>query len=196
MGMAPGGFLATAMKLNKNSGAKATGFSLPIADGGYQSLVPKREDIDVGYLDVTMLAADLGFENIPTDHPDTNKFLPRQFEPGQKFELVICSRSVVPAHNLDDYRKATGPRRLTTSLLALGLERLSPGGTMIVLFQKLEAWTTEAHIYLFKKFCKKIFLFNPKRGVRTARRSTWSLLLRPFLQSKHGRGSGELLRSV
>ncbi|KAJ0335168.1 hypothetical protein COL922a_009627 [Colletotrichum nupharicola] len=34
MGMAPGGFLATAMKLNKNSGVKAIGFSLPITDGG------------------------------------------------------------------------------------------------------------------------------------------------------------------
>ncbi|KAF5522874.1 hypothetical protein CGCA056_v005621 [Colletotrichum aenigma] len=87
MGMAPGGFLATAMRLNKNSGAKAIGFSLPTADGGYQSLVPKSEDIDVRYLDVTMLAADLGFENIPTDHPDADKFLPRQFEPGQKFDL-------------------------------------------------------------------------------------------------------------
>ncbi|KAI8264467.1 hypothetical protein K4K56_005397 [Colletotrichum sp. SAR 10_98] len=164
MGMAPGGFLATAMKLNKNSGAKAIGFSLPIADGGYQSLVPKSEDIDVRYLDVTMLAADLGFENIPTDHPDADKFLPRQFEPGQKFDLVICSSSVVREHQVDDCRKKTEPRRLTTSQLALGLERLNPGGTMIVLFHKVEAWTTVLQLYRFSKFCKKVFLFKPTKG--------------------------------
>ncbi|KAH0441157.1 hypothetical protein CcaCcLH18_02067 [Colletotrichum camelliae] len=164
MGMAPGGFLATAMKLNENSGAKAIGFSLPIADGGYQSLVPKSKDIDVRYLDVTMLAADLGFENIPIDHPDAGKFLPRQFEPGQKFDLVICSSSVVREHDVDDYRKKTKPRRLTTSQLALGLERLNPGGTMIVLFHKVEAWTTVLQLYRFRKFCKKVLLFKPTKG--------------------------------
>ncbi|KAF4835273.1 hypothetical protein CGCTS75_v002823 [Colletotrichum tropicale] len=145
MGMAPGGFLATAMKLNP--GAKAVGFSLPIADGGYQSLVPEREDIDVRYLDVTMLAGDLGFENIPADHPDAEKFLPRQFEPGRKFDLVICSSSVVHEHKL-----------------ALGLERLNPGGTMIVLFHNVEAWTTVVQMYRFSKFCKKLFLFKPTKG--------------------------------
>ncbi|KAF4857161.1 hypothetical protein CGCSCA4_v000091 [Colletotrichum siamense] len=162
MGMAPGGFLATAMKLNP--GAKAVGFSLPIADGGYQSLVPEREDIDVRYLDVTMLAGDLGFDNIPADHPDAEMFLPRQFEPGRKFDLVICSSSVVHEHKVGDYRKITEPRRLATSQLALGLERLNPGGTMIVLFHNVEAWTTVVQLYRFRKFCKKLFLFKPTKG--------------------------------
>ncbi|WDK17052.1 hypothetical protein CGRA01v4_08335 [Colletotrichum graminicola] len=162
MGMAPGGFLATAMRLNPR--AKALGLSLPIANGGYPSLVPEREDIDLRYLDVTMLAADLGFEDIPADHPDADKFLPRQFEPGRKFDLVICSSSVVREHEVGEYRKITEPRRLTTSQLALGLERLIPGGTMVVLFHKVEAWTTVVQLYRFSKFCEKLFLFKPTKG--------------------------------
>ncbi|EQB56241.1 hypothetical protein CGLO_03778 [Colletotrichum gloeosporioides Cg-14] len=172
MGMAPGGFLATAVKLNP--GAKAVGFSLPICDGGYRSLAPKSKDIDIRYLDVTMLAADLGYDNITADHPDADKFLSRQFEPGQRFDLVICSSSVVRDHQLDDYRKKTEPRRLTTSQLALGLERLNPGGTMIVLFHKVEAWTTVLQLYRFSKFCKKVFLFKPTKG--HAKRSSFYMI--------------------
>ncbi|KAK0378501.1 hypothetical protein CLIM01_04130 [Colletotrichum limetticola] len=78
-----------------NTGAQAMGFGLPEFDGGHRVMIPNNLDIDRRDVDVTMLAADMGINDIPADHPDFAKFLPRQFMPGQQFDLVICGGTVV-----------------------------------------------------------------------------------------------------
>ncbi|CCF46354.1 hypothetical protein CH063_15132, partial [Colletotrichum higginsianum] len=71
MGMAPGGFLAVAMELNP--GAHAMGFSLPEPAGGHKVMLPDDANIDRRDLDVTMLAEDLGFTEIPSNNPDAGR---------------------------------------------------------------------------------------------------------------------------
>ncbi|OHF02958.1 hypothetical protein CORC01_01716 [Colletotrichum orchidophilum] len=161
MGMAPGGFLATAMHLNP--GAHAMGFSLPDSDGGHKVMIPDNLDIDRRDVDVTMLAADMGVQDIPADHPDFDKFLDCQFTPGQQFDLVICGGTKVNKQERAPYRMKSESHRVTTSQLALGLERLNPGGTMVVLFHKVEAWGTVRELYSFSQF-SKIRIFKPTTG--------------------------------
>lgn len=86
-----------------------------------------------------MLAADLSFKDIPADHPDANQFLRHQFKPGQTFNLVIYSSSIIRNHQVGNFRQKTEPQRLATSQRALGLEQLNPSSTIVVLFYKVEA---------------------------------------------------------
>ncbi|KAJ4025852.1 hypothetical protein NW758_014589 [Fusarium oxysporum] len=66
MCVAPGGFLATAKRLNP--GAEVMGFSLPPSDGGYSVLLPEDKESSVRFLDITMPAADMGVATLPEDH--------------------------------------------------------------------------------------------------------------------------------
>ncbi|KND90813.1 hypothetical protein TOPH_04589 [Tolypocladium ophioglossoides CBS 100239] len=164
MCMAPGGFLATA--LNKNPGSRALAFSLPISSGGHKVRLPKDSNVDQRFLDVTMLAADMGVGTVPEGHPDAGNFLSRQFGLDQLFDLVLCDGQVLRTHVRAPYREKREARRLTTTQLALGLEHLRPSGTMIVLLHKLEAWDTVNLLWRFHKF-SSVRLFKPKTGHAT-----------------------------
>ncbi|KAJ5144381.1 hypothetical protein N7476_004816 [Penicillium atrosanguineum] len=133
MCMAPGGFWETALK--KNPGSQAVAFSLPVTCGGHKSQLPKDMNVDQKFLDVTMLASDMGAHEIPKDHPDAINFLPQQLRQNQLFDLVI----------------------------SLGLEHLNPRGTMVKLLHQLEAWDTAKLVWTFAKF-SSIKLLKPKRG--------------------------------
>lgn len=87
-----------------------------------------------------MLAADMGVTDIPEKHPDARKFLPCQMRETQLFDLVLCDGHVLRTHapTRASYRETREPARLKTTQLALGLEHIKPGGTMIVLFHKVE----------------------------------------------------------
>ncbi|KAI3570936.1 hypothetical protein IWW34DRAFT_902369 [Fusarium oxysporum f. sp. albedinis] len=124
MCVAPGGFLATDKRFN-----------------------PGAEP--VRFLDITMLAADMGVITLPEDHQDIGKFLPHQFNETQLFELVICDGQVLRTDTQEPYREPREPTRLKTVQLALGLDHMKPGGTMIVLFHKLESWDTACYIRKF-----------------------------------------------
>ncbi|KAF6822628.1 hypothetical protein CMUS01_11003 [Colletotrichum musicola] len=171
MGMAPGGFLSIALKHNRE--AQAFGFSLPVSDGGYEILVKKRPDVVIKELDVTMLAADLGIDDMPEESPDGRPFLSRQFAPGQRFDLVICGCSIVRDHPVLIVREGC---RLRASQLALGLQRLSSGGKMVVLFHKLEAWDTLLDLYRFSRFSDKVQLCKPETGTGHDKRSSFYMV--------------------
>ncbi|OQE07226.1 hypothetical protein PENVUL_c014G08193 [Penicillium vulpinum] len=127
--MAPGAFLQIALK--KNPGSHALAFSLPVSRGGYRSRLASGSNTKRVYLDVTMLAADMGMDQIPEGHEDAENFLPRQFEEGQLFDLVICDGQVLRQHLRGAYRESRQAKRLVTTQLALGLQHVRPGGTMI-----------------------------------------------------------------
>jgi 23S rRNA U2552 (ribose-2'-O)-methylase RlmE/FtsJ len=156
--MAPGGFLDTAMRLNPHS--TATAYSLSVADGGHPILLPNNSGVEIKLLDVTLLAADMGVEDIPEDHPDRPSFLPREFCDGRVFDTVLCDGQVLRTHTRASYRKNREARRLTVTQLALGLEHIKPGGTMIVLLHKVEAIDTVELLYQFDHF-STIRLFKP-----------------------------------
>jgi hypothetical protein len=148
--MAPGGFLGIAMQLNPHS--TATAYSLPVANGGHKILLPTSSNVKIRLLDVTLLAADLGVEDIPEDHPDRQNFLPKEFGNELVFDAVLCDGQVLRTHKRAPYRENREARRLTVTQLALGLEHIKLGGTMIVLLHKVEAMDTVELLYRFSRF--------------------------------------------
>ncbi|KAK2470738.1 hypothetical protein H9L39_16969 [Fusarium oxysporum f. sp. albedinis] len=80
----------------------------------------------------------MGVITLPEDHQDIGKFLPHQFNETQLFELVICDGQVLRTDTQEPYREPREPTRLKTVQLALGLDHMKPGGTMIrVLFRQI-----------------------------------------------------------
>ncbi|EED11939.1 hypothetical protein TSTA_000170 [Talaromyces stipitatus ATCC 10500] len=171
MCMAPGGFLAIALSCNPE--AQALAFSLPRIDGGHRVLLPKRPSVTLKFLDVTMLAEDMGLSCIPNEHPDAGNFLPSQFDPRQSFDLIICDGQVLRNHGRADYRVRTEASRLCLTQLTIALNHLTPGGTMIVLLHKVEALATVQLLHTFDKFAS-IQLFKHTRF--HAKRSSFYML--------------------
>ncbi|KAF7527071.1 hypothetical protein PCG10_003272 [Penicillium crustosum] len=169
--MAPGAFLEIALK--KNPGSHALAFSLPVSCGGYRSRLSSSLNVKRVFLDVTMLAADMDVDQIPEGHEDSENFLPRQLEEGRLFDLVICDGQVLRQHSRAPYRESREAKRLVTTQLALGLQHLRPGGTMIVLLHRLEAWNTSNLIWMFNKI-SSVQLFKPKKG--HAKRSSFYMV--------------------
>ncbi|KAF1968741.1 hypothetical protein BU23DRAFT_377238, partial [Bimuria novae-zelandiae CBS 107.79] len=178
---APGGFLATSMDVNP--GVQVLGFSLPVSQGGYKIRVPEQLRLSIKFLDVTMLAADMGVTDIAEGHADAAKFLPRQFETGQLFDLVMCDGQVFRpnVHQRAAYREKREARRLTVTQLALGLEHLNPGGTFIILLHKVEAPDTMILLHTFSKF-SSIQLFKPVK--HHSKRSSFYMVA-TNVQSQH-----------
>ena len=119
MCMAPGGFLATA--LNINPGARALGFSLPVSEGGHKVLLPRDTNVMLKFLDITMLAADMGVIDIPAEHPEAKNLLSQQLDPGELFGLVLCDGQVLRTHVRAAYRDMREARRLAVTQLVIGL---------------------------------------------------------------------------
>ncbi|KAK7917725.1 hypothetical protein PG985_011333 [Apiospora marii] len=169
---APGGFLNTAMRLNP--GCRAVGFSLDPAEGGYSNLLSPFRRRCMKFLDVTMLAADMGVadDDIPADHPDAAKFLPRQLAEADAFDLVLCDGHILRTQdrsagrdaspNSKNYRDLYELYRLKYVQLALGLEHLRPGGTLVVLLHKAETWTTLCTVRRLARISRQVRLHKPR----------------------------------
>jgi 23S rRNA U2552 (ribose-2'-O)-methylase RlmE/FtsJ len=160
LGFAPGGFVGRALKTNPN--VQVVGITLPTREKGVESLV-KNPRLHVVPADVTMLAVDLGFPlaDIPAEHPDAKRFLDRAIRPRQQFDLVTCEGGVLRTHQIASYREQREAHRLKASQLAISLERVKSGGSMIVLMHKAETWNSLCLFYKFSKF-SKVRLFKPE----------------------------------
>ncbi|KAF1980739.1 hypothetical protein K402DRAFT_387626 [Aulographum hederae CBS 113979] len=169
--MAPGGFLATALKLNPT--AQALAFSLPPSEGGHNVFLPNASNVTLKFLDVTLLAADMCVTVSPDQHPEAKDLLPRQIDSGQLFDLVLCDGQVLRTQTRVADREYRQARRLTVTQLAIGLERVRTGGTMVVLLHKVEAPDTVFLLYTFSKFCS-VRLFKPRR--HHAKRSSFYMI--------------------
>lgn len=178
---APGGFLATTMGINKD--AHALGLSLPEDQGGHKIRLPAHPNLELKFLDLTMLAADMGVTNIPEDHPDANNFLPRQLPKGKLFDLVMCDGQVLRphVHNRAAYRSKREGSRLVATQLALGLEHLQLGGTIVILLHRVEAPENICLLYRFSKF-SSVQLFKPVKY--HAKRSSFYMVA-TNVQSRH-----------
>ncbi|KAK1987619.1 hypothetical protein LZ30DRAFT_818915 [Colletotrichum cereale] len=117
----------------------------------------------------------MGVTEVPVGHPDHGEFLPQQLKPDDLFDLVICDGQVLRTHFRADYRERRESRRLILTQLSLGLEHTRPGGTMVVLLHKLEAWDTVLLLHVFGKFAT-VRLFKPR--VSHAKRSSFYLVAR------------------
>ena len=172
---APGGFLETALDINPT--ALGTAFSLPESKGGHRFLLrPRDPPVTTKFLDLTMLAEDMGVdpETIPADHPDAGNFLPRQFSPDEQlFDLVFADGQVLRTHERAEYRENRESRRLTLTQLVLGLEHMQPRGTIVVLLHKMDTWDSLKLLYTFDQF-SRVRLFKPKRA--HAKRSSFYMV--------------------
>lgn len=166
---------------NFNPRACALGFSLPISEGGHKVLLPTGPNVTLRFLDITMLAADMGIAEIPAEHPEAERFLSQQLDPGQLFDLVLCDGQVLRTHSRAAYREKREARRLSATQLAIGLEHVKIGGTMIVLLHQVEATDTVSLLYRFNKFSSVEF-FKPTRH-HTKRSSFY--MIATNIQSQH-----------
>ena len=156
---APGGLLAVAME--RNPTALVTAFSLPLDMGGGPILVPEKSRLDAKFIDITMLAEDMGVSNIPANHPQAADFLPRQLETGRVYDLAICDGHAGETQRQLEHRKHCETERLFSIQLVLSLERLKDGGTMVVLLHKAEAPNTIEVLQQFERF-STVRLVKPK----------------------------------
>ncbi|KAJ8128711.1 hypothetical protein O1611_g4922 [Lasiodiplodia mahajangana] len=158
--MAPGGFLSAAMYHNR--GARCRAFSLPPENGGHEVQLSSKARITVNYLDLNLLAADMGADVISPTHPEAGSFLPSQLSPGDIFDLIICDGQVLRTHQRPQYRENLESPRLTLVQLALGLEHIRPGGKMVILMHKIESWRCVWFLHVFSKF-STVRVFKPMR---------------------------------
>jgi len=155
--MAPGGFAKAA--LTRNHRVRVRGRSLPASAGGHEFLITSWERdarLAVRFLDITMLAAEMGVADIPADHPWA-RYLPRRgFRPG------LLRRAAAAAHIRPVWR--TSPRdagRLATAQLVLALQRILAGGTLVVLPHKPDAWRSVELLHQERGFAGAVALFKP-----------------------------------
>lgn len=133
------------------------------------------------FLDVTMLAADMGVNDIPTEHFEVTNLLPQQIESGKFFDLVLCDGQVLRTHVRPAHREKREARRLTVAQLAIGLRHVKVGGSMVVLLHRVEACDTVSLLHRFNKF-SSIRLFKPAR--HHAKRSSFYMIA-TNVQSQH-----------
>ena len=175
--MAPGGFTWGTLQYNRD--AIAYGIALPSKIGGYKNwfaLPPKR----IKFADITMLANEFGIKTIPMSHPDHALFLTEHPFADQRFQLIFCGGAVLRSHERSDHRRGFERTRLTNSQLILAMQRIIPGGTMVVSLRRPDAWEIAHLLHQFNSFAN-IQLFKPYK--KHAVRSTFYLVAKN-VQSK------------
>ncbi|KAN0072407.1 hypothetical protein V8E54_009336 [Elaphomyces granulatus] len=164
--MAPGGFSQFLLELHPTG--KVCGISLPLSKGGHQMLLNLRDPrVTVEFLDITMLSSEMfspeaGITTIPPGHPDAGDFLDVRPYHSEVFDLVICDGQVLRTHERLAYREPVEHTRLLMSQLAIGLSRIKPGGSMIVLLHKVDHWDSLTLLETFNEF-SRIQLFKPEK---------------------------------
>lgn len=172
--MAPGGF--TSEVRNRLWLAEICGLTLPPLHGGHDLLVESGPRLQVKFVDITMLAAEMGATNddIPVDHPDRHLFrFDRPFF-GQEFDLVLSDGQVLRTHKRQNYRDKLESLRLSVSQLIFALQHIKAGGTFVMLLHRVCAWPTLKLLHTFYKFSSKVQLFKPTK--KHALRSSFYLV--------------------
>ncbi|QDS74423.1 hypothetical protein FKW77_006018 [Venturia effusa] len=167
--MAPGGFTWGAKEYN-TSDAVAYGITLASEEGGHRNFY---EDAIVKFMDITMLAGEAGVDDIPQTHPDHSLFTANRPFLDQRFQLIFCGGAVLRTQQRSEHRRDYERSRLTTSQLILAMQRILPGGTMVVLLRRPDAWDVLRLLHQFNAFAE-IQLFKPSR--KHAVRSTFYLV--------------------
>lgn len=161
LGMAPGGFSMAV--LWRNNTANIRGISLPSSQGGHEIMLRKDtcKGVRIKFLDVTMLAAEMGVADIPPSHPDAAAFSAERPFLNDQFDLAFCGAQVLHTQPRLDYRQLCERSRLRTSQLVLAMQRLRPGGTLMILLNRADSWDTARILADIDKFSDSLTLFKP-----------------------------------
>jgi 23S rRNA U2552 (ribose-2'-O)-methylase RlmE/FtsJ len=149
--------------MEHNPRALAQGFTLPLESGGHKVLLPPNSKTTIDLLDINMLAADMGVDFIPPEHPDAHNFLPRHLQSEDIFDLVLCDGNVLRTHPRAAYRDVREAARLVMAQLTMALEHMKPGGTILVLMHKMESWKFVLLLRTISRF-SIVQVFKPRRG--------------------------------
>lgn len=173
--MAPGGFTEE-VREGLSPLTEINGITLPVSLGGHDLLVNEGPRLKVEFLDITMLAAEMGFtiDDIRPDHPDRNSFyFDRPFF-GQRYDLILCDGQVLRTHKRQEYRERYEAIRLSVSQLVFALQRIKTGGTFVMLLHKAEILPILRVIRAFNQFSSSVRLFKPVK--KHAMRSSFYLV--------------------
>ncbi|RGP63014.1 methyltransferase family [Fusarium longipes] len=160
---APGGFIDQTMAMCHGI-SHVRAMSLPVKQGGHEIRM-ENKDVAVEFRDITMLAGDMSVieQDIPDAFPDRDGLvLDKVFSPDEKYHLVFCDGQVLRTHTRSEWREGREATRLTVTQLALGLEHLEAGGTMVILMHKLDSWRSFDLIYQFSKIARVSLFKRPK----------------------------------
>jgi 23S rRNA U2552 (ribose-2'-O)-methylase RlmE/FtsJ len=159
---APGGFVKYALQINPS--AKVDALSLSEQQGGLKVRIPYGHldpRVSMEFTDVTMFAEEFGLPDIlknPTD--ETNLALPWPYKI-DRYDLVICDGQALRQNQVEgDYYPSL---RLTYSQLCLGLKKLTPGGTMIVLLHRSSRVRIFRLLHMFSQF-SHVQIFKPTKS--------------------------------
>lgn len=192
--MAPGGFVSYAILRNPTSEVHA--FTLNPEHGGHQVLIDHDKDdsrIRVRYEDITMFASEFGIDMIPKDHPERLQMDKAWPYEAREYDLIICDGQTLRTQDLSESRREREPVRLTNAQLFLGLKRIKPGGTMIVLLHKAHAMSTFRIVHTFSGF-SHIKLYKPTAAHR--QRSSFYMVARGVQPtSKEGAEALEIFKN-
>jgi hypothetical protein len=99
-------------------------------------------------------------EEASLEHPDLEKFNRDRPYLHQKYDLVFCGGVLATKHSREDYREYCERSRLTLSQLVFAFNRLKSGGSLVLLFHRVESWEAVRMLYIFNMFCD-IQVFKP-----------------------------------
>ncbi|KAJ5720996.1 uncharacterized protein N7483_008930 [Penicillium malachiteum] len=158
--MAPGGFTSTVLKHNPL--AKVYGLTLSLKEGGNEIFIKKwteNPNIEIQFTDIAMLSAELGSPGFVSPGSSSglqfSSLIPLE---GRMFDLVICDGQVV-AGRYEGSKSKHAATRLSCAQVILGLQRIKPDGTFVMLLHQtyrpqvvrlLEAFSHFSNIALFK----------------------------------------------
>lgn len=162
--MAPGGF-SEEVRQSLSPLAVFNGITLPLSDGGHNVLLENSTRLKIEFLDITMLAQEMGVKetDIPLDHPDHKLFRFDQPFFNEKHDLILCDGQVLRTHKRQEYREKTEALRLNVSQLVFALQHMKSGGTFVMLLHNADSPHTLNLIYTFRKFSSRIHVFKPTK---------------------------------
>ena len=108
--------------------------------------------------------------------------------PEERFGLVLSDGQVLRTHPRSEYRERREAARLTLSQLVLGISHTKPGGTLLMLLHKVEAWHTARVLQTLSAFAA-VRLYKPKSAHRRAGDAMPRSSLGEFGESLVGLGS-------
>ncbi|KOS36095.1 hypothetical protein ACN38_g13213, partial [Penicillium nordicum] len=158
--MAPGGFSATAKRELPESIIDA--ITLPPQTGGYEVMA---DNIcrHITYADITMYSKEMISDgHIPADRPDSERFETSSPYVENQYDIVICGGAVAKAHLMERHRSECERSLLTVSQLVFAMNRLKPGGSIVLLLHHVESWDTVCILHAFNQFSHIQLFKHPK----------------------------------
>lgn len=160
LGMAPGGFSWSVLKINQD--AYVCALTLRAKLGGHIIILKEDPRVSRMFGDITMLHQELRITDIPKEHPEFSKLDDLLLWTGKTFDLVFCDGQALRTHepHIAEHRRQVEAVRLTVSQLILAMQRIKIGGTLIMTLHNLGAYDTIKIVSIFDR-AAKIQIFKP-----------------------------------